>query len=273
MAAERVPEPSRNSGNRGATAGNPAGERRTLADPDEDLAFTDDLDFEETFGDPSGMTLGMKIATTLMILVAVVMVVYLVLLVLYPERYGPEDWIGAKAPKQAGAKAPSLEALKGFELGGIQLGLPADEAFKVYPSMQFTPNPKGGRIGAYQYHEGQFQVFFHGLEKSGRAYRIESRHVFTKISYLELLTELSQRYGQPSKSECGAGDEIIAIECHLVWTYPTFGLSANIKTTVSDDGSRASTALRVIAIDIRPDSFFTQPAETKKSIKGIGRPE
>ena len=269
--ASKPPEPAGDIGKARAPADDPPREREIYTDPAQELKFSDDLAFVEAFGDPSAMTPGMRIVTALVLFAVIAMVGYLVLLVLYPDQYGPEDWIGAGSFKPAGVEAPPMAELKGFELGGIHLGLPADEAFKVYPSMRFTPNPKGGRIGAYRHHEGQYRVFFHGLEKNGRAYRIESRHVFAKISYLELLTELSQRYGQPTGSECGTEQKTIAIECHLVWAYPTVGLSANIKTTVSEDDNRASTALSVTAIDIRPESIFAGPGKKNRSLGDIRR--
>jgi len=276
MAERNVPEPPREDArgkareNERAQEDEPVREQRIITDPEEDFKFSDDLAFEETFGDPTQMTLGMRIVTTLVVVGILAMVGYLVLLVLYPDRFGPEDWIGKASPKQsAGADTAPL---KGFQLGGIHLGLPADEALRVYPSMTFTANPQGGRIGAYRHHEGEYRVFFHGLEKSARAYRIESRHDYTQISYLELLTELSQRYGQPTGSGCGAEEKIVSIECTMVWKYPTVRLTAKIKTTVSDDGSRASTALGVTAIDLRSDSFFERirTEKPKRSLRDIG---
>lgn len=272
--ASGIPEPPGDIGGGKKRADDPQPDRKIITNPHEDLQFFDDLAFEETFGDPSGMTLGMKAVTTLVIIAAIIMVGYLILLVIYPDQFGPEDWIGAEGAKKT-ARTETMGPLKGFELGGIHLGLPADEALKVYPSMAFQPNPGGGRIGAYRHHEGEYRVLFHGLEKSTRAWRIDSRHVFTKISYLELLGDLSQRYGQPTQSGCGAEERIIAIQCELFWQYPTFSLSARIKTTVSDDGTRASTALAVTAIDLRPDSFFAglgAAKNLKRGLKEIGRP-
>lgn len=261
--ASSIPEPPRGTGRGKTQAEELAPERRIITDPDEDLKYSDDPAFEETFGDPSGMTLGMKAITTLLIIAIIVMVGYLVLLVLYPEQYGSDKWIGEGVAKKV-AGTESGAPLKGFELGGIHLGLPADEAVKVYPSLGFTPHPEGGRIGTYRHHEGDYRVLFHGLEKNTRAWRIESRHVFTKISYLELLGELSQRYGQPTRSGCGAEEKIISIECKLFWQYPAVSLTAQIKTTVSDDGNQASTALVVTAIDLRPDSFFARHRAANK---------
>ena len=272
-----MPEPPRENkgrntgGNTGEVNEEPIRERRIITDPDEDFKFSDDLAFEETFGDPTGMTFGMRVVTTLVVLSLLFMVGYLVLLVLYPEKYGSKDWIGKASPKQSAGV--ETMALKGFQLGGIYLGLPADEALRVYPSMTFTANPAGGRIGSYRHHEGVFRVYFHGLEKSARAYRIESRHDYTKISYLELLTELSQRYGQPTGSECGAEQQIVSIECDMLWKYPTVNLTAKIKTTVNDDGSRASTALMVTAVDLRSDFFFERALnkKPKKRLKDINQ--
>lgn len=252
-------------------ADEPVREKKIILDPEENLKFTDDLAFEETFGDPTGMTTSTRIITAMVIFAVIGMVGYLVLLVLYPDQFGSENWIGSGAPKQAGAKNAPQGPQGGFELGGIQLGMPGDEALKIYPNMRFVPHPKGGRIGTYLHHEGEYRVFFHGLEKNGRVWRIESRHVYTKISYLEMLSELSRRYGQPSGSDCGAGLKVIAIECDLVWTYPTFGLSAKIKTTAHEDGGQASTALGVTVIDLRPDRLFSRPANSKRKFKDIRR--
>ena len=271
--AGSVPEPARPIGKGKKRQQDPPLEQKIYPDLNEDLEFSDDLAFEETFGDPSGMTTGMKAVTALVGTGFIVMIVYLVLLVLYPDEYGAEDWIGSEGSQKA-AQNRSSASLKGFELGGIHLGLAADEALKVYPDMTFKPNPGARRIGTYRHQDGDYRVLFHGLEINTRAWRIDFLHEFTKIFYLDLLTELSQRYGQPSRSGCGAEGRIIAIECELIWQYPTFSLTARIKTTVSDDGDRASTALAITALDLRPDSFFAAAGKADKlktDFKKIGR--
>ena len=270
--SSNVPEPAKPIGKNKSRAEEPVREKKIILDPDENLQFSDDLAFEETFGAPAGATAVTKMISTLVVLAVIAMVGYLVLLVIYPDEFGSENWIGVAAVKKPGTSGEAEILLRGFELGGIQLGTPADKVHKLYPEMRFTPHPKGGRIGTFLHHEGEYRVFFHGLEKNVRSWRIESRHVYTKISYLELLSELSQRYGQPTGSDCDAGVQVIAIECDLVWSYPAFNLSAQIKTTVSEDANQASTSLGIIAIDLRPDKVFSRPAKKNRSLKDVRRP-
>ena len=59
----------------------------------------------------------------------------------------------------------------------------------------------------------------------------------------------------------------------MLWKYPTVNLTAKIKTTVNDDGSRASTALMVTAVDLRSDFFFERALnkKPKKRLKDINQ--
>ena len=98
--------------------------------------------------------------------------------------------------------------------------------------------------------------FFKGLGHMERAYLIQSQHAFPKVSYMELLSELDGRYGQPTGSECTAKEKNISIQCNLFWKMTGVRLTAEIKSSASNGGETARTLLRVTATNIRPDSFF-----------------
>ena len=100
------------------------------------------------------------------------MVGYLILIVLYPEQFAARDWNDATATKEDEAAA----ALKRFKLGGIHLGIFAEEAGRVYPSMRLEPAPYRRQTGYFLHHDGQYQVSFRSPEHGGRAFRIKSEH-------------------------------------------------------------------------------------------------
>ena len=89
----------------------------------------------------------------------------------------------------------------------------------------------------------------------------------TPVSYLELLTELSGKYGQLAEAGCRAEDEIIAIQCTLRWEMKGVLIEALIRTAVPEGGQDAQTLLAVTATDTRPDSAFIGLKETKKRKK------
>ncbi len=219
----------------------------------------DDLDLE-SFDDINKMTLGMRVVSFLTLLGVAGMVGYLILLVLYPERFSPQDWIGASSEKQAG----SLVTLKGFQLGNVTLGMTADEVRRVYPSLRLEAAPNGEPTGLFRHHEGDYQVFFRDSDRGGRAYRIQSLHYFPRVSYLELLTEITGRYGKPTGSDCGTPADTIAILCRLHWKMKGVRLNVEIRTSVSESGNEARTSLRVTATDTRRDIAPAKPGKKKK---------
>ena len=85
----------------------------------------------------------------------------------------------------------------------------------------------------------------------------------TPVSYLELLTELSGKYGKLAESGCRAEDEIIAIQCTLRWEMKGVLIKALIRTAVPEGGLVAKTLLAVTVTDIRPDSAFIGLKEKK----------
>ncbi len=233
----------------------------------EDLDDDDDLDLE-SFDDLNKMTLGMRAVSFLTLLGVAAMVGYLVLLVLYPERFSPQDWIGASSEKQAASDADALARLKGFQLGNVYLGMTTDEARRVYPSLRLEAAPNGEQTGLFLHHEGEYQVLFRGpdrdSDRGGRAYRIQSLHYFPRVSYLELLTEVTGRYGKPTGSDCGAPTDTIAILCRLHWKMRGVRVNVEIRTSVSESGTEARTALRVTATDTRRDIAPGTPRKKKK---------
>ncbi|NQU62137.1 MAG: hypothetical protein HQ512_13485 [Rhodospirillales bacterium] len=225
----------------------------------------DDLDdFDDLINPEYGrLTIGMRVMYFLLVLGMAVMVGYLVLIVLYPDEYGARDWIGSKAEKEPKQAGPGLVDLKSFQMGGINMGITPDQAKTIYPSMRLETNPNAGpnaptaQRGIFVHHGGDFEVFFRGPKRGNRAYRVHSVHTFSKISYLELLTELSGRYGKPGKSECAASEKIIGIECKLYWRTGQTVIDAEIRTN-APIGAEAQTTLTVTAKDTRPDRFFQQ---------------
>jgi hypothetical protein len=235
--------------------------RRSPREAPDDIEDIDDDDLElGSFDDLNKMTLGMRVVSFLTLLGAAAMVGYLVLLVLYPERFSPQDWIGASSEKQAEA----LARLKGFQLGGAYLGMTPDEARRVYPSLRLEAAPNGEQRGFFRHHEGEYRVFFRDSDWGGRAYRIQSLHYFPRVSYLELLTEVTGRYGKPTGSDCGTPADTIAILCRLHWKMKGVKLNAEIRTSVSASGNEARTSLRVTATDTRRDLAPAKAGKKKK---------
>ena len=143
--------------------GVPYSEWRTLG-----VGIFDDDDLElDGFGiDPlyGKMTLGMRLAYFLMLVGVVAMVGYLILIIVFPDQFSPRDWIGSAAP-EAGSERVRL---KGFQLGGVYLGVTPDEVRRDYPSLRLEPNPNAGlndkthQFGRFFYHEGEYQISFLG---------------------------------------------------------------------------------------------------------------
>ena len=131
-----------------------------------------DLDLDQAYADPHRMTLTMRLQYFLSLMVIASMVGYLILIVLYPEQFAARDWIDATATKEDEAAA----ALKRFKLGGIHLGIFAEEAGRVYPSMRLEPAPYRRQTGYFLHHDGQYQVSFRSPERGGRAFRVKSEH-------------------------------------------------------------------------------------------------
>jgi hypothetical protein len=246
----RIPEPSPGD-DRAPRRG-----RRKVPGVVEDLD-DDDLDLEASTDDINKMTIGMRVVSFLTFLGMAAMVGYLILLVLYPERFGAPDWIGTSTEKPASALARPM----GFQLGNVTLGLTTDEVLRVYPSLRLEAAPNGEQTGLFRHHEGDYQVFFREPDRGGRAYRIQSLHYFPRASYLELLTEVSGRYGKPTGSDCGTPGDTFAILCRLHWKMKGVRLNVEIRTSVSESGNEARTSLRVTATDIRRD---IAPAKSRK---------
>lgn len=251
----------------------PASEIRRMKKPHpnafsnlEDEPGYEHLNYQEPYGDPNKITTGMRVTFTLLMIGVTGMISYLVLLILYPEQFSPKDWIGATADKKIHATAETQALARGFELGGIKLGISPTEAKLIYPSLRLEPDP-GGQKGFFLHHDGDYQIFFKGLEQKERAYLVQSRHSFPKVSYLELLSELSARYGRPTGSSCTAAENEISIQCNLFWKKTRVHLTAKIKTSASQGGEDTRTLLRVTASDIRPDSFFQKLVKKKDKLK------
>ena len=84
---------------------------------------------------------------------------------------------------------------------------------------------------------------------------------FPRVSYLELLTEVSGRYGKSTGSDCSTPGDTFAILCRLHWKMKGVRLNVEIRTSVSESGNEARTSLRVTATDIRRD---IAPAKSRK---------
>ncbi len=237
--------------------------RRTRREAPDDIEDFDDDDDDlalESFDDINKMTLGMRVGSVLTFLGVAVMVGYVILLVMYPERFSPQDWIGASSEKQADSRAGRM----GFQLGGVYLGMTTDEARRVYPSLRLEAAPNGEQTGLFRHHEGEYQVFFRGPDRGGSAYRIQSLYYFPRVSYLELLTEITGRYGKPTGSNCGTPADTIAILCRLHWKMKGVKLDVEIRTSASESGNEARTALRVTATDTRRDIAPAKARNKKK---------
>ena len=235
-------------------------------DPDDDP--DDDLDLDDFGIDPlyGKMTLGMRLVYFLMIVGFVAMVGYLILIILFPDQFGLRDWIGSAAPETESERV----WLKGFQLGGVYLGVTPDEVRRDYPSLRLEPNPNAGpddkiyQFGRFLHHGGEYQISFLGPKRGNRVFEVHSLHTYQKVSYLELLTELSGRYGKPGQSECQASETDIGIQCVLYWRTKDTLLNAQINTIAPKGGGEAKTTLEVTAKDIRPDHFFAR-VKTKKA--------
>lgn len=212
---------------------------------------------------PQRMTLGMRLMYIVLLLVVAGMVGYLVLIILFPEQFASRSWIGAKGPKQTTA-AGVAKIDKGFELGGVWLGITPDQARAIYPTIRFEAAADGGRAGVYPHHDGEYQVSFHGPDKGERAYRIRSQHAYATVSYVELLGELAGRYGKPRASACTAEEGSSGIQCSLQWERSDVALDALIRTAAPPGGGEARTTLTVTATDLRPDAAFAAPALPKQ---------
>ena len=277
---EKVPEPDRdNAAHEEPKASEPQRQAEEAArdsprDSGDGIENDDDDDFEldRVYADPHRMTLGMRLLYLLLLMAIAGMVGYLILIILYPEQYATRDWIGAKTTKERTSQEEEAAAvLKGFQLGGIHLGISPEEARRVYPSMRLEPAPYNRQTGYFLHHNGQYQITFRNPERGGRAFRVKSEHTYQKVSYLELLTELSGKYGKPVKSGCGAEDETMAIQCTLRWKMKGVLLEALIRTAVPEGGQDAQTLLAVTATDTRPDSAFNglKAEKEKKGKKKI----
>lgn len=220
-------------------------------DPDDDL--DDEDDFEESYlGESRRMALGVRMFTVALLFAMAGLVVYLILNILYPDEFATPSWIGATAPKDREAGLAREQNLSAFALGGIRLGMTPEDARRLYPSLALTPAADGGQTGSFRHHDGDYSVSFHGPERGERAFRVRSAHAFATVSYLELLTELSEKYGKPATVGCGAGAAAAAIGCTLRWTLPDVRLEAAIRTAAPPDGGTARTVLVVTATDTRP---------------------
>ena len=232
---------------------------RAAPDPDLD---DDELDLGAFDIDPAygKMTLGMRIMYFLMLMGVAFLVGYLILSILYPDQFSPRDWIGSAKP---GSEAEQVR-LRGFQLGGVYLGVIPGEVRRVYPSLRLEPNTNAGpedkahQFGLFLHHDGEYQISFHGPKRGNRVFKVRSLHAYPKVSYLELLTELSGRYGKPGKSDCQASETGIGIQCVLHWRTKDTLLTAQINTIAPNDGGDAKTTLEVMAKDIRPDHFFAR---------------
>lgn len=257
----KVPEPPASGG---------GGARRRIPEPAQDhqeYGDEDDPDFEDDFtdqylSDPSGMTVWIRLLMFLFFVTIMGMVGYLVLTILYPDQFGSPSWIGATSIKKPGQSGAESFQRKGFLLGGIRLGMTPAQTRAVYPTVQLEPDPNSdGQTGFFLHHDGEYTISFHGPIKGDRAFRIRSRHSYPKVSYLELLSELSGRYGKPTKADCESEEKAIAIQCTLNWKMRDVELDALIRTEAPEGPGEAQTMLRVTATDIRPPSVFTRPAD------------
>ncbi len=276
----RVPEPSRSGkGNKfykpseskkgkeakktpGALGERPA--PAAEADLEDDL---DDYDIEPAYDE---MTLPMRLAYYLFLLSIPVLIGYLILIILYPDEFGARNWIGSARPEKE-----EIIRLRGFQLGGIYLGSTPGEARQVYPSLRLEANPHAGvtdqiaHYGYFTHHGGEYRISFLGPKRGSRAFKVSSTHAYSKVSYLELLSELSGRYGKPGKADCQAPEPVIGIQCLLYWRMANALVNAQIKTTAPEGGGDAMTTLVVTAKDTRPDHFFAsrKPKTGKPKIR------
>ena len=281
---ERVPKPpGRESGPESPGTRKPAPKPRPAPEPI-DADRDDDFDDLDDFNIGPVMTVWMRLGYVIMLLGVAAIVIYLVLIILYPDQFATPDWIGEKSPKKNGKASieVDLTQIKSFKIGGLHLGDSLDVVRRTFPSISLQANPNFGpsdhvaQIGRYRHHEGDHQAFFRGPKQGNRLFKVETRHTYAKISYLELLGELSGRYGKPQKSTCGAQEKEIGIRCELYWRMSETLVKAIILTTAPRGGGAAVTELFVQARDIRPDTYFSRlkaqqkkPAKKKKSLKDV----
>ena len=116
--------------------------------------------YDETFGNPNKMTPGMRVMFTLLMIGVAGLILYLGLLILYPEQFSPKNWIGATVDKQMCSNTENQALAGGFELGGIILGMSPTEARHTYPSLRLEPNADGGQKRYFLHHDGNYQIFF-----------------------------------------------------------------------------------------------------------------
>ena len=88
---------------------------------------------------------------------------------------------------------------------------------------------------------------------------------------MELLSELSGRYGKPTKTDCDSDEKTIAIQCTLNWKMQDVELDALIRTEATEGPGEVKTMLKVTATDIRPPGAFIRPADGD-GMKGRERP-
>lgn len=255
----KIPEPSASGGGR---AGRRIPEPTQDDQEYEDQEYEDEDDFSDQYlGDPSGMNIWIRLLMFVFFMTLMGMMGYLVLTILYPDQFGSPSWIGATAIKKHAKSGAESFSRKGFLLGGVRLGMTPAQTRAVYPTVQLEPDPNSdGQTGFFLHHDGEYTISFHGPIKGDRAFRIRSRHSYSKVSYLELLSELSGRYGKPTKADCVSEEQAIAIQCTLNWKMMDVVLDALIRTEAPEGQGEAQTMLRVTATDIRPPSAFIRPA-------------
>lgn len=232
-------------------------------DPTDDDDDLDEFLLESAYGKISPW---MKLGYFLLVAGIAAMVGYLVLLVVFPERFASPDWIGGKSQKEKTETSivVDLTLLKSFKIGGLRMSFTPEEVRRTFPSIRLTANPNFGpgdhvaQFGHYRHHDGDYKVFFRGPKQGNRLFKVESRHTYSKISYLELLSELSGRYGKPQKSLCGVQEKEIGISCELYWRMSETLISAKILTTAPKGGGPSVTELFIQARDIRTNIYFSR---------------
>jgi len=266
----KVPEPG--DGDRSARIRKPAGERVARERAAAGGADDDGLDFEDDLGlgddylsDVGRAPWWMRFVYVIVFMVMLATMGYLVLIILYPEQFGSPSWIGAEGragnPTGAGGDATP----PGFKLGDVRLGMAPDEVLRAHPKLRLEPEAGGGLVGAFDYHDGRYRVWFRALEHGRAAYRVQSQHFYAKISYLELLGELSERYGKPTKSGCGSAEKDFAIGCALQWDLGDTIVDALVRTAVAEGEREAKTLLSVTAADTRPPREVYRPRPQPKA--------
>ena len=268
----KTPEPAA-SGDGGARQRIPEPARDDQEDKDEDgLDFEDDFS-DQYLSDSSGMNNWIRLLMVLFFMTVTGLAGYLILTILYPDQFASPSWIGATALKKSTKSGTQSFQRKGFLLGGIRLGMTPSQTRVVYPTAQLEPTPNSdGQTGFFVHHDGEYTIYFLGPNKGDRAFRIRSQHSYPKVSYLELLSELSERYGKPTKANCESEEKAIAIQCTLNWKMMDVELDALIRTEAPEGQGEAQTMLRVTATDIRPPGTFIRPADEarEKARKKLG---